>query len=544
MKLGPAIAKLGRRDPAGALEGLLAAWRKTPLPRLADAIDRISGALPHKPLDPRAQSTWMRRAKAAPPAELGGVLAAFVGGSIAETRARVIALGKRDRDPRIARALAEVLRTSPWTSDGSRTTWNVLFQLLAALDDPRMHADADAIRAGWAMRVPQRVWLEEQLTALLAKLSPARTETAADRAALDELDAALATATPAKPTAGSTTARHDTDAMLAAIYANPSDDGLRSVYADALLERGDPRGELIQLQLQATPSKQSERRIAALLKQHARTWLAGIGPVVVKDGVRFTRGFVSACKVRFKHEADVRAHGSDPAWATVEELEHSVPSWGTGSGYRYYGWIGPAMKSLRSVRVLPLNVGDLLDAPDAWDIRRLIFSSDEVADLARLAMTARLPKLEALWVTPPSPGWLATTVFAAQLRELSIRVDDKHRTWIAKATAALPKLELLVLDSEPAGLELRRDAKGRFSIGSLAVSWRQGNQLAEINMLPDGILTALTLTRGTGLPKDKIDTAFRTELTRVARKQSRLAVLDLTALGGKRTTYKPKPKGR
>ena len=36
--------------------------------------------------------------------------------------------------------------------------------------------------------------------------------------------------------------------LRTAIFANPDDDAPRLVYADWLLERGDPRGEFIQIQ--------------------------------------------------------------------------------------------------------------------------------------------------------------------------------------------------------------------------------------------------------------------------------------------------------
>ena len=39
------------------------------------------------------------------------------------------------------------------------------------------------------------------------------------------------------------------DALLAAIYADPDDDAPRHVLADALIDRGDPRGEFISMQL-------------------------------------------------------------------------------------------------------------------------------------------------------------------------------------------------------------------------------------------------------------------------------------------------------
>ena len=55
--------------------------------------------------------------------------------------------------------------------------------------------------------------------------------------------------------------------LLAQIYANPDDDALRAVYADALLERGDPRGELITLQLERTRAgAPAEAQVARLAR--------------------------------------------------------------------------------------------------------------------------------------------------------------------------------------------------------------------------------------------------------------------------------------
>lgn len=519
MSIATGVAQASKGERERAVETLVAAWRSTPYPRLGDLIDRLDATLPRTPIEPLA---WPRKVKTA---ALGALLPTLASGKLDDIRKRVLALGKRGRDPRIAHALLEIVRAAPWTSDTSRSVWNPIFALLATLDDPRVGASAEAVRSGWGMRAPHRAWLADRLAASLEKQSAAPRETAADRDALDALEAMLVVAPAAR-------SRHDTDAMLAAIHADPFDDNLRSIYADALLERGDPRGELIQLQLQPSPSKDAQRRIATLLKTHARAWLGGIEPVIVKDGVVFARGFVSACKVRFKNESDVRAHGSDPAWATVERLEHSSPHWGANAQYRFYGWLDPAMKSLAEVAVRKASVGELLDAPP-WNIRRLTFGSDDEADFVRLGRTTVLPKLEALSISEPPRGWLATTRYANQLRELSLEVQfSDAKVWIDEATA-LPKLEMLALGD----LVLRRDAKRRFTIGSIALRWRQGNQLAEVNGLPAGVLTELTITRGPELPMDRVDAAFRADLTRTARKQAKLKVLDLTALGGKRTTY-------
>lgn len=58
--------------------------------------------------------------------------------------------------------------------------------------------------------------------------------------------------------------------LLAAITRAPGDDKLRLVYADALMERGDPRGEFVQLELQ---HRASGLRLAELRKQLEPEWV-------------------------------------------------------------------------------------------------------------------------------------------------------------------------------------------------------------------------------------------------------------------------------
>jgi uncharacterized protein (TIGR02996 family) len=85
--------------------------------------------------------------------------------------------------------------------------------------------------------------------------------------------------------------------LLAEIVANPADDGPRRVYADALLERDDPYGEFINVQLDLageglSRAERIQRRIreSELLGIHRRTWIAPLDRFFVEP--RFRRGFV------------------------------------------------------------------------------------------------------------------------------------------------------------------------------------------------------------------------------------------------------------
>jgi uncharacterized protein (TIGR02996 family) len=103
------------------------------------------------------------------------------------------------------------------------------------------------------------------------------------------------------------------DELLAAILEAPDDDSPRLVYADALLERGDPRGELIQIQCALAKRRAAGERIEhedplakrnrGLLAKHEKDWLVpirahlrswtwsrGFVEVVDADGEKFIDG--------------------------------------------------------------------------------------------------------------------------------------------------------------------------------------------------------------------------------------------------------------
>src|SRR5262249_20836246 len=85
--------------------------------------------------------------------------------------------------------------------------------------------------------------------------------------------------------------------LLARILADPSDDDARRVYADALTEAGDPRGELITVQYALatakTPSAKGalRKREKQLLKKYGRTWTQNAMQDATDCEIR--RGFVA-----------------------------------------------------------------------------------------------------------------------------------------------------------------------------------------------------------------------------------------------------------
>lgn len=99
------------------------------------------------------------------------------------------------------------------------------------------------------------------------------------------------------------------------VKRDPIDDQPRESFADALLERGDVRGEFIRLQLQdarSGPDFARARRINELLESHAWRWTP---PGVDAARCEFHRGFLT--RVYWPH-------GTDPAhdgWALVTTVD-------------------------------------------------------------------------------------------------------------------------------------------------------------------------------------------------------------------------------
>jgi len=118
------------------------------------------------------------------------------------------------------------------------------------------------------------------------------------------------------------------------VYARPDDDELRRVLADALLALGDPRGELIQMQL--NPTLDYQRRAMRLLQQHGLAWTGSLRGVVIP--LAYERGFLAACQVLDGTNDTVGAL----EWATVHTIELAT---------RQIGFLSdPVMRSLRCVQ--------------------------------------------------------------------------------------------------------------------------------------------------------------------------------------------------
>ncbi|MGN6104506.1 MAG: hypothetical protein ACTHU0_05325 [Kofleriaceae bacterium] len=204
------------------------------------------------------------------------------------------------------------------------------------------------------------------------------------------------------------------------------DDATRAVYADALLQAGDPRGELIHLQaaiegLEPEDPRRLplEAREALLFDEHGHAWEeVGLAKNRAAVRLRFRSGFIDQVvleRVRWRsitaiRKALARHAGSATSlavhdqidWACLARLFHALPH--------------------ASALELAARHGQTLDDPRAF------FDAPAAEKLARLAMTLEVSETEAFAAA------IAGSTRIGALRELSLD------TWRPRAIEALANL--------------------------------------------------------------------------------------------------------
>lgn len=247
--------------------------------------------------------------------------------------------------------------------------------------------------------------------------------------------------------------RHDAT-LLAQIYAAPDDDAPRLVYADWLQERGDPRGELIALQLERANGKARKggrQREDALLATHRQTWeqplkaratpvRARCGGYQVKPAVTFGRGFAE--------QVASWMFGKDPAWSTVRSCT-AAPHEDACHSKALRKITGARDEDISALAKLrrPLAVEELV-----WDHGGdRDYFKPPTAVIGQFSSITALPALRRLVLGPwavgqePAPSWLAwvrSAPILAQLDTLGLPGRDLSGWIEALSPTTLPRFEL------------------------------------------------------------------------------------------------------
>ena len=246
------------------------------------------------------------------------------------------------------------------------------------------------------------------------------------------------------------------DPLHRGVLADPDDDALRHVWADALIERGDPLGEVISLQLRAAEgpiTSAQDKRLRSLVAKHKNAWLGELTAIVqTREGLTFDRGVLAACQIQVKKVDGLARATNHPLLAGLESIWFSDRF---AHDPRIVDLLAaPVLGRLREIvcpgnnRVFPLLAR--LERPlaasaiwlttDHWlDSPTSIQDVDEAPGLPRLrhlgltlngeeTWATTLPivdQLETLGITSPAPvqHWLDRTRDLAKLTMLEIRRD-------------------------------------------------------------------------------------------------------------------------
>jgi uncharacterized protein (TIGR02996 family) len=518
------------RDPARADEALTRAldlWRAVPLPALADLIERL--APPAAPIRwtrganrDEAQRQWLALAAEPTPATVGTLLAALTArltiaselyGLLEPNYAarkyralleRIAAVRRWPPDPRVATRLVRLLADGAYSAYDLASVgviYGPVLEAIVAVGDVRAAGALDAIAARPASKVQVvREWLSAELPGAAARLCALRPPVAPPAlvALLDELAPARAVAA-----AGGAATTRSAEALLDEILARP-DDEPRAVYADLLTDAGDPRGELITLQLALARAEgdgaAALRRVGSLLKRHGKEWLGPLAPVAKHP--RWERGFLASL------ELAQRSAAPDAGWeeaaraaalATVRRLTRGRANEGL-----YLRFVSsPAARSLVDIDVPSSAFLDELAAlPVAARLTRLRLERLTSAMRARLE-TAAFPSLRRLLV-PVTMATASTTVARLAkarpaLERIDLRIADLSGAVWASTAAALLRALLEETPLRAVGVALYNGSivgVRRTDEGGLAPIVDEIANQDEIEAADD-LLAALGLRRGT-----------------------------------------------
>jgi uncharacterized protein (TIGR02996 family) len=321
LALQAASEKLEKGSDEEALIALLHGWRLIKAPRIADAIDRVSERMTkarpplggEKTVKARHEA-WLVLANKRNPADIGRLIAALWPAKWMDAYTFIESLVKAPDDPRIARALAELIHSTRYDSGSAFTLYAEVYRQLDKLGDLRQRPLlVEGMSPKFAWQDDGKRWAEEAVKKLdaaypggIVKLS------AEEEAALTKVESHFAVTAKARTSSAKTEGE-----FLEAIYAAPDDDAPRAVFADWLTERGDPRGEFITLQL-GPRSPASLKRETALLKAHGEKWAGVLGRILDKKLRVFERGFLAGGILDIKPDTKTLPDElSDPAWAIM-----------------------------------------------------------------------------------------------------------------------------------------------------------------------------------------------------------------------------------
>lgn len=267
---GPLLVQAATHFGAGrvvaGIDALIAHWRVSRMPAVADLVDRATRLLPDADLPlgmtvKEIDAAWSSLVASDPASGMPRLLRQLTNGVSSSIEQRVVALQNLDDDPRISRRLAE-MSASRAVGPQRAQYWKMLWEVLARHRDVRT---CEPVRR-WFNAFTSTYWDHHRSGRRIIGeflLDPASKFEGSWPLTLD----AQETRDLAKVEAVIAKRENEHDAperaFLDAIANDRKDSAPYLVYADWLSERNHPRGELIVLS-SLKPSPAETKRIAAL----------------------------------------------------------------------------------------------------------------------------------------------------------------------------------------------------------------------------------------------------------------------------------------
>lgn len=293
---------------------VLERWREHPNVLLAEVAVALGAKVSPKP--DIIASTWDEAAAAVNSEALTALLATVGSRGSKVARDRLEVLAGWHLDPRFDRWVAEQFANPPLTSRGARPYWTRLQPFLRRVRDTKALATLVEARRSYRAANAHEDFMSSLLDRVLPELMQVR-EVPLGNDARAELGVVMERLEASKGAVLGHLERLLEDPLAATDHS-------LGVLADALTEQGDPRGELITLQLDPSPDAKKLARIDQLTHD---SWAELVGPLdgAIKPEAEFKRGFLSRVSLKQGNAAAIaqaiKRSAGHPLWATVEHLE-------------------------------------------------------------------------------------------------------------------------------------------------------------------------------------------------------------------------------
>jgi len=266
-------------------------------------------------------------------------------------------------------------------------------------------------------------------------------------------------------------------ALWRAVHADPDDDGPLAVLADALQGAGDPRGELIALEL--APGRDPARlaRQRTLIASCGAAWLGALAAVT--EGASFERGVLRRLQLSRGHAPSAPIWNrvlDSPILATVTDLI----SFCVGSEVYARFLTSPALRSLARIDIPDRrSIAALEHAPPSLvHVACVTEDPREVNDL--LAALAHHPRVTSIAIAESEFDRLTAAPWFRRLSAVTLGVGTHIRRGLARWAALVPPMTLTLVPEArlpvcstdyPWGFGITLERQGHATVARVSGEW-------------------------------------------------------------------------